>query len=124
MDEQVYREPLPSACPPSKATEQHELVIYRAVSSIPAAAADFHSARMLDPERRFDCGECIARSVSIFRTKASCERILKLPAFRGKIVGSLTLTPESGRSMPTFSKDHLSWWIYHTFDPTQHCIGV
>lgn len=95
---------------------------YRLVNSFPPTVNDFHSYRMLFPERYFPLGECIARSVSIFSSYSDCDIVQKLPHLRGRIIVEIILTQNSGAVLQTTkNKSHFSWWRVKTFDPLPCC---
>lgn len=119
-----WAEHLPSACPPEDASFPDRDEYYRLVSSIPPVQKDFHSYRMLYPNKYFQLGECIARSVSLLTSYEECNRIMKLPRYKNNnmTIACLVLEAESGVVLQTgTNRSHFSWWRAKEFDPIPCC---
>ena len=117
-----YREPLPEGCPPDTAEEIFESrVFFRLVRTNPPTQVDFHSRRVEKPDAIFAVTECQARGLSLFAKRSDSERMLKLPAFRGRLVCRLGLKSGAGRVQKTGSHSHHTWWPLAAFDVLEHC---
>ena len=118
-----WAEILPPGCPSTDAPERPGRY-YRAVTHVPPVAADFYSYRRLYPQQFFKVGECLARGISVFESLSDCEKMLKLPNLRGRLLVSIDIPSDGGAIQKTGSVGHFSWWRCAAFDPGAHCSPV
>ena len=112
-----YRDALPAGCPPDEAEEIAATTdIYRLVRNNPPSADDFLSQQSLNPSRSFGSAGCMARGLSVRRTKSACELMLKLPRFTGASVCLVRLMPGHGRIQQTGKAQHYTWWPHRGFN--------
>jgi len=116
----MFREPLPSDCPPEDAEEiTCERIVFRLVDDDPAVSEDFDSFFKLTGKTRGQ--ECIAKSVSVFESAADAAAQTHLPKLKNKLVCQVTLGAGAGRIKQTFNPSHHSWWPYDAFDICSVC---
>lgn len=112
-----YRDALPAGCPPDEAEDiAAETEIYRLVWSSPAKEDDFLSQQTLNPNRTFGSAGCMARGLSVRRTQAACEQMLKLPRFAGARVCRVRLLAGHGSIQQTGKAQHYTWWPHRDFN--------
>lgn len=116
-----WAEPLPAECPPSDATSPNNEEYFRLVETIPPSESDFHSQRMLYPNKQFRTSECRARSLSLFLSHTECLMKTKLPNLKHKRIVSIALPPKSGVVLKTGPASHYSWWRAKHFDVVAYC---
>jgi hypothetical protein len=126
MDETIeWAEDLPADCPPNDAVAPQNALFYRLVNNIPPVDRDFWSHRKLNPNKRFNVSECIARSCSVLSDLEGCSQIIKLPTQKNKRIVQLVLPPQSGLIRKTGRNlYHYSWWRAGTFDPISASIDL
>lgn len=119
----TYREPLPEGCPPDAAEEiAASREVFRLVRNSPPTLDDFRSQRAEKPQAVFEVPECRARGLSVFAERRDAEaKALKLPRFRGCLVGRVTLQAGAGRIQQTFQPSHHTWWPLASFDILAQC---
>jgi hypothetical protein len=122
----IFRDKLPSECPPSDAEEIcASREVFRAVVSFPPTSNDFLSQRQENPERVFNgVSECNARGLSVFAEQRDCARALKLPRLRGRKLCKVRLEAGAGKIQQTFNPSHHTWWPFASFDILSHCEEV
>ena len=121
----MFREPLPTGCPPDEADEVTEsLVVYRLLKSSTPLNEDFDSQRAERPNIRFNTDECHARGLSVFTRRQDLERILKMPRHRGKRVGRVLLGMGPGYIQKTGRGSHHTWWPFSEYDILRNCAVV
>jgi hypothetical protein len=104
-------EDLPENCPPKDAVIPNGENFYRLAKNNPPGTEDFLSQRNEFPDTIFnDIPECIARSVSTWKTHEKCLEQKKYPRHKNKVVAELTLREKDGVVKQTFRKNHFSWW--------------
>lgn len=112
-------ESLPDACPPTDARVPQNEVYYRFAESDPPTEIDFLSVRARWPERKVDCDECEARSLSVWDSLDQMRKALSgYKPFRNRIPVAITLTSESGVVKCT-KANHYSWWRCSSYDVLQ-----
>lgn len=107
-----FLEELPTGCPPLEADEiQAERVVFRLVKESPPSAWDFQSHVTRWPNKYFSDG-CLARAISVSRTKEHAEMTAKLPLMKRHAlrVCRVTLAAGAGAVLQTGAPDHFSWW--------------
>lgn len=119
MDEIIeWAEDLPAHCPPADAVAPENDLFYRLVNNVPPVDRDFWSHRKLNPSKKFNTSECIARSCSLISDLERCFQVAKLPTQQNKRIVQLILPPQSGRIKKTGRNfSHYSWWRGGNFDP-------
>lgn len=111
-----WREDLPERCPPMEAKTTSDYY-YRLTNNFPPTDLDFVSKKIEEPDRKFKCGECIARACSVFSEKSGCENQKKLPLHKNQKVVRVKLDESSGLVMQTGrDKKHYSWWRDRRFN--------
>lgn len=116
----MWFEELPEQCPPDSAAQPNG-EFYRMIEGKNVDEIDFHSHRKREPNKSFNTCECIAKSLSIFDSFESCERVTKLPAHNGKKIAIVKLDETSGAIGKTGrDKSHYSWWRSGDFDWLSH----
>lgn len=116
-----WREELPKGCPPLDARVTTDEHVYRIVSPIGPAEADFHSQRKLQPGGTFSLPECIVRGISVLDNRQDAEKRLRLPKFKGYCICRVTLCKNSGRIKKTLSASHYTWWPLAKLDILSRC---
>lgn len=112
-----WSEELPDQCPPAEAFSPDGQTLYRFTKSEVPSEADFISQRGLKPESTFNgISECIARSLSVFNDLPHCQKMLKLPRWKGARILACPLSEQDGLAMKTFKAHHYSWWKTNNFD--------
>ncbi len=120
-----YRDSLPSGCPPDEAEEIRVATdIFRVVWNSPVKAEDFHSCQTLRPMTNFGTNSCIARGLSVLRSKTACADMLKLPKFQKGYICRIRLNPGDGRIQQTGRARHHTWWPHRMFDHNTSCSVV
>ena len=118
----TYREPLPEGCPPDSAEEiTRPRKLFRLVRTAPPTDDDFRSQRAQRPERDFGVSECQARGLSVHANRRDSEQLLKLPAFRGRLICRLQLGPGAGQIQQTGKPSHHTWWPLAAYDILASC---
>jgi hypothetical protein len=118
----IYREALPSQCPPEAANEiTADLEVFRVVKKNPPTNQDFRSQRAMQPAAVWEISECLACGLSVFAEKRDGEKALKLPRLRGGMLATVRLTQGAGRIQQTFRPSHHTWWPFADFDILAHC---
>jgi hypothetical protein len=117
-----FKETLPKDCPPEeKVSIFSKQPVLRLVTSATPTAQDFLSYAALGITPRGDADPCMQCACSVFTLSEKVDRaaqLKKLPKLRNrKHVARLTLTPASGVGLLNKESGHISWWIYHSFDP-------
>jgi hypothetical protein len=118
----IYREPLPTSCPPSNPKVPQEKVLWRLLFGSTVTDADFDSQREKQKTRKFP-DECTARSVSLATSLAECRAMAKsprLPNFTHAV--PLQNDPATGvwdKDKPT----HVNWWPYQSTNPLKVICG-
>lgn len=111
----MWFEELPDQCPPANA-EALNGDFYRLVEGVEVVCKDFWSHRKIWPSKKFNVSECRARSVSIFNSYDTCEKLTKLPLHRNKQVAKILLNSSCGVGKQTGrEKTHFSWWRSDSF---------
>ena len=118
----MWFEELPLQCPPADAKTPSG-TFYRLAENSTATCKDFWSHRKLYPNRSFNTTECIARSVSIFNSKTSLEKLKKLSLHKDKTIVAINLNESAGVLKKTGQDEsHFSWWRLSSFNPLEHVI--
>lgn len=114
----LYREPLPTECPPTEAKEiTANRKVFRLARSNPPTDDDFRSQRAEKPDRKFrGVSECQAMGVSVYLDKRDCEDLRKLTHLKGMTVVCVDLLPGCGKILKTSSKSHYTWWPFADFN--------
>ena len=109
-------EDLPENCPPKDAVAPNGENFYRLAKKNPPESEDFFSQRKEFPETIFnEIPECIAKSVSTWKTPDKCLEQKKYPRHKNKVITELTLFEKDGVIKQTFKKNHYSWWRSDSF---------
>lgn len=123
-----YKEPLPDQCPPREAINLNDgLVVFRMIESEVPTSIDFDSHWLKNPTKRAQYlkrpGECLAKSVSVFRDKRDLEPYTKKPPHRGKKIGKLILNSGAGMLLEdNSSNSHCSYWPFRNYDLITNCV--
>lgn len=75
----MWFEDLPQQCPPNDAQVPNDDVYYRLINGEENPIESMVSQRIEFPTKKFSLDECTVRAVSIFKDRADCENITKLP---------------------------------------------
>ena len=92
----MWSEILPDSCPPLDSCEPSNMTLYRVSRGNPVVDSDFFSQRKLDPDKKFNVDECIARSVSVHQNILHARKLLKLPKFKDCCISEITLNKDDG----------------------------
>lgn len=112
-----FVEPLPEGCPPEDAQEiSGPRIVFRLVRHSPPTKEDFKSQRAGNPNVQFNTSECLARGLSVRLKRTDLENLLKLPKFRGSLIGRVTLLNGAGYIKQTGQRSHYTWWPFAAFD--------
>lgn len=115
MDEWI--EELPDRCPPDEAFDPSGRVFYRLSKKNTPQESDFQSHRSRWPDKEFEQGECIVRSLSIWDDRDRCLSALRLPRQKkNSFVMTLNLKSSDGLVAKTGGKGHYSWWRTRSYD--------
>jgi hypothetical protein len=112
-----WHDELPEQCPPQEAVLPSNMIIYRAVRTLPPTEDDFESQRVMYPKQLFNVDECRARSLSVSTEPTPCEHLIRIPNRPERFVAKIRLTEESGLILKTGKRTHFSWWRARDFDP-------
>ncbi len=113
-----WYEELIENCPPLDAKTPIGEKYYRISKNEVATNEDFISLRRLKPQRKVNCCECIARSISVLNGLAEAKNHMKLPRNRklGKNIFEITLNESDGLTKKTYGPGHYSWWRSNSFN--------
>ncbi len=117
-----FRESLPEGCPPAESEQiSSARDVFRVIRSNPPTWDDFRSQRDQRPEATFNVSECQARGLSVFADRSGCDKVRKLPRFRGTCVCRVGLDRGAGQILHTGPQSHHTWWPSADFDILARC---
>ena len=124
MVAKTFRESLPDACPPTEATTKGYSQAFRLILGSKAVDKHFDSHCALGKPCPPGQSVCRWSSCSLFDSKESAFRQIKLPKIRKRFSHFAILEIASGSGYSTIRNGHIDFWMFSTFKPVDAVIGV